>query len=136
PLMVGKKVVLTNMEGLADCLRGHADFSLLKVTPAHARLLGLQVPSGEAPGKARYLILGGEALRPGDVAFWTENAPGTILVNEYGPTETVVGCCVYQFSGPLSGVEPVPIGKPIANTQLYLLDQQIRPVPIGVAGEI
>jgi amino acid adenylation domain-containing protein len=136
PLMTGKKVVLASMDSLSPCLRSHADFSLLKVTPAHARLLGMQLPAAEAAGKARYLILGGEALRPGDVAFWREKAPETVLVNEYGPTETVVGCCVYQVAGPLPEGEAVPIGSPIANTQLYLLDSQLRPVPIGVAGEI
>ncbi|HEY6351023.1 MAG TPA: amino acid adenylation domain-containing protein [Candidatus Angelobacter sp.] len=136
PLMAGKKVVLASMESLADCLRSHRDFSLLKVTPAHARLLGMQLASSEAPEKLGYLILGGEALRPGDVAFWSANAPGVVLINEYGPTETVVGCCVYQFPGAAGDSESVPIGKPIANTQIYLLDRELRPVPIGVTGEI
>ena len=136
PLMTGKRVVLSSMETLADCLRSNEDFSVLKVTPAHARLLGMQLLSNEARGKARYLILGGEALRPGDIAFWNENAPETVLINEYGPTETVVGCCVYQVAGRVSGGEAIPIGKPIANTQIYLLDEQLRPVPIGVTGEL
>jgi amino acid adenylation domain-containing protein len=136
PLMAGKRVVLSSMETLADCLRSHKDFSVLKVTPAHARMLGMQLLSSEARDKARYLVLGGEALRPGDVAFWNDNAPETVLINEYGPTETVVGCCVYQVAGRVSGGEALPIGKPIANTQIYLLDEQLRPVPIGVTGEL
>ena len=74
---------------------------LLKVTPAHARILGTQLPCAEAPGKAQYLILGGEALRPSDIAFWRQHAPETVLINEYGPTETVVGCCVYRVTGDL-----------------------------------
>lgn len=136
PLMAGKKIVLTSMEGLSDCLRAHDNFSLLKVTPAHARILGTQLPSAEAHGRTRYLILGGEALRPGDIAFWHQHAPDTVLINEYGPTETVVGCCVYQVAGTLPDGDAVPIGKPIANTQMYILDQQLRPVPVGVTGEI
>ena len=136
PLLTGKRIVLSSMENLAECLRSHQNFSLLKVTPAHARMLGVQIPSSEAPGKTRYIILGGEALRPADVAFWNEHAPETVLINEYGPTETVVGCCVYQVAGRVSGAEPLPIGKPIANTQIFLLDEQLRPVPIGVTGEI
>ena len=136
PLMAGKKIVLTSMEDLCDCLRAHENFSLLKVTPAHARILGTQLPSAEAPGKARYLILGGEALRSGDIAFWRQHAPDTVLINEYGPTETVVGCCVYRVTGTLAEGETVPIGKPIANTQMYVFDQQLHPVPVGVTGEI
>ena len=136
PLMTGKKIVLSSMEGLSDCLRAHENFSLLKVTPAHARILGTQLPSAEAPGKVCYLILGGEALRPGDIAFWHQHAPDTVLINEYGPTETVVGCCVYQVADTLPDGDAVPIGKPIANTQMYILDRRLRPVPVGVTGEI
>lgn len=136
PLTAGKKIVLTNMEGLSDCLRAHENFSLLKVTPAHARILGTQLSSAEAPGKARHLILGGEALRSGDTAFWRQNAPETVLINEYGPTETVVGCCVHRVTGTLADGETAPIGKPIANTQMYVLDQELHPVPVGVTGEI
>jgi amino acid adenylation domain-containing protein len=136
PLMAGKKIVLSSMESLSDCLRTHDNFSLLKVTPAHARILGTQLSSDEAAGKTRYLILGGEALRPGDIAFWNQHAPGTVLINEYGPTETVVGCCVYRVTGTLPEGDAVPIGKPIANTQMYVLDQNLHPVPVGVTGEI
>ncbi len=135
PLMAGKKIVLTSMEGLSNCLRTH-DFSLLKVTPAHAHILGTQLSPAEAAGRARHLILGGEALRPGDIAFWQQHAPQTVLINEYGPTETVVGCCVYQMTGALPESDAVPIGKPIANTQMYILDRDLHPVPIGVTGEI
>jgi non-ribosomal peptide synthetase component F len=134
--MAGKIIVLTSMEGLSDCVRSQENFSLLKVTPAHARILGTQLPCSEAPGKARYLILGGEALRPADIAFWRQHAPETVLINEYGPTETVVGCCVYQMTGALPDGEAVPIGKPIANTQMYVFDRHLHPVPVGVTGEI
>ncbi len=136
PLMTGKKIVLSSMESLSDCLRAQKNFSLLKVTPAHAHILGTQLPSAEAPGKIRYLILGGEALRPSDIAFWHQHAPDTVLINEYGPTETVVGCCVYQVADTLPDGDAIPIGKPIDNTQMYILDRQLRLVPVGVTGEI
>jgi non-ribosomal peptide synthetase component F len=59
-----------------------------------------------------------------------------MLVNEYGPTETVVGCCIYQVPIGENLSTSVAIGNPIANTQLYVLDQHCQPVPIGVAGEL
>ena len=59
-----------------------------------------------------------------------------MLINEYGPTETVVVCCVYRVGDdePLS--TSIPIGRPIINTQLYILDEWVRPVPLGVTGEL
>ncbi len=68
------------------------------------------------------------------LTFWREAAPHTRLINEYGPTETVVGCCVYETDRPRPGA--VPIGRPIANTQLYVLDARGEPVPRGVVGEL
>ncbi|MBE9003325.1 AMP-binding protein, partial [Nostoc sp. LEGE 12447] len=56
--------------------------------------------------------------------------------NEYGPTETVVGCCIYQVPTGENLSTSVAIGNPIANTQLYVLDQYCQPVPIGVVGEL
>ena len=64
--------------------------------------------------------------------------PDAIVVNEYGPTETVVGCTTYVCSA-RDGEAPgtaVPIGKPIAGAQIYILDADREPVPVGVQGEI
>jgi hypothetical protein len=54
----------------------------------------------------------------------------------YGITETVVGCCVYELPADTPSSGALPIGRPIANTQLYLLDPHMQPVPIGVVGEL
>jgi amino acid adenylation domain-containing protein len=140
PLLVGRSVTLVpegfGVQALSDVLQSEKNFSLTKITPAHLEVLGQLIDSEQAAGQTRALIVGGEALRGEQLSFWQTHAPSTRLINEYGPTETVVGCCVYEVPPgiPISG--PVPIGRPITNTQLYVLDQYLQPVPVGVTGEL
>jgi amino acid adenylation domain-containing protein len=140
PLLTGGTVVLVPEEqgvsGLSSALAQGDNFSLVKLTPAHLDLLAQTLPAGQAAGKARAFVIGGEALRGESLAFWREHAPTTRLINEYGPTETVVGCCVYDVPSDQPLLGTMPIGRPIANTRLYILDAQMQPVPIGVAGEL
>ena len=142
PLIVGQRLDLLpeeqGLDALGNALRQAHDLSLVKLTPAHLTLLADQLASEEVSGRTRAFIVGGEALRQEHVAFWRTHAPQTRLINEYGPTETVVGCCVYELlPGDLCpDTATVPIGRPIAHTQLYLLDQALQPVPIGVHGEL
>ncbi|MGQ4807001.1 Linear gramicidin synthase subunit D [Candidatus Entotheonellaceae bacterium PAL068K] len=140
PLLVGQRVVLLPeddaIEALNAALVHEAELSLLKITPAHLELLSQVLPAEQVAGRTRALIIGGEALLGEHLALWQTQAPDTRLINEYGPTETVVGCCVYEAQPgvPLPGA--VPIGRPIANTQLYALDRHLQPVPTGVPGEL
>ena len=80
-------------------------------------------------------MIGGEALRYSDVEPWHTHASEVRLINEYGPTETVVGCVIYEV-GTKSSTDEVPIGRPIANTTVYVADENLQPVPVGVAGEL
>jgi amino acid adenylation domain-containing protein len=139
PLLVGGKVRLLpenlGIEALGATLQTSSNYSLIKITPAHLELLSQQILPQQAANLTKAFIIGGENLTAAQITFWQEFAPQTLLVNEYGPTETVVGCCVYRVPKQhLSG--SVPIGRPIANTQLYILDQHLQPVPLGVAGEL
>ncbi|HEY53307.1 MAG TPA: amino acid adenylation domain-containing protein, partial [Caldilineae bacterium] len=140
PLVSGGVVRLVpeeaGVEGLGDAMLESDGFSLVKLTPAHLELLSHQIPSERAASCTRAFIIGGEALMPGHIAFWQEHAPGVELVNEYGPTETAVGCCVYTAPPDLRYAYSVPIGRPIINTRLYVLDKYFQPVPIGVPGEL
>ena len=140
PLVVGRSVVLLpeeqGIEGLASALSTPNDFSLIKITPAHLELLSQMVPAEKVSGKTRAFIIGGEELRSESLEFWRTHSPATRLINEYGPTESVVGCCVYEVADGDPSLGPVPIGKPIANTELYIVDEQMQPVPVGVIGEL
>ncbi len=139
PLVVGQRAVLVSddegVEGLANRLRAGADFSLLKLTPSHLAALS-QLVQGEIDGCARAFIIGGEALSSETTSLWTALSPGTRLINEYGPTETVVGCCVYEVPAGDVTTGAIPIGRPIANTQLYILDAFMHPAGVGITGEI
>ncbi|MBW4434412.1 MAG: amino acid adenylation domain-containing protein [Pelatocladus maniniholoensis HA4357-MV3] len=140
PLLVGRTVELLSeeqgIETLSQALKTSSNLSLVKITPAHLNLLKQQLSKEEIVNKTRAFIIGGENLLAQSIAFWQNVAPDTILVNEYGPTETVVGCCVYQVPVGKHDSGSIPIGRPIANTQLYILDQYLQPVPTGVTGEL
>src|SRR5262249_2676547 len=112
------------------------DFSLIKLTPAHVALMAQLSPVEELKGLTRCLVIGGEALRGETVASWRRASPRTRLINEYGPTETVVGCAVYEVQADDPMDAAVPIGSPIWNTRLHVLDSALRVVPIGVTGEL
>jgi amino acid adenylation domain-containing protein len=140
PLLAGRTVRLLPQGNAIDLLReafrAGSDFSLVKITPAHLELLGQLLQPHEAAGRTRAFVIGGENLTDRHVAFWQEASPSTLLINEYGPTETVVGCCVHFLPRGRSAAGSVPIGQAIANTQLYVLDADGQPVPAGVAGEL
>ncbi len=83
-------------QNLIAVLKKTENRSLVKITPAHLELLSQQLSSEEAAGVTKTFVIGGEALLAENLTLWREFAPATRLVNEYGPTETVVGCCVYE----------------------------------------
>ena len=138
PLLAGQTVHLLaeehEVEALHDVLQHAAGYSLIKLTPAHLQALQPLMTPAMQPPKA--FVIGGEALQARDLAFWQQHAPEVRLINEYGPTETVVGCCTYTVTRHEEVAEGIPIGRPIANVQLYILDANLQPVPVGVPGEL
>jgi len=109
---------------------------VLKITPSHLSSLMEMDASAVLPRK--FLILGGEALR-WDLIERVRKAGTCAILNHYGPTEATVGCCTFSVDN--SDVSPwapatVPIGRPIANDQVYILEEGMQPAPIGVAGEL
>ncbi|MFD6939514.1 amino acid adenylation domain-containing protein [Streptomyces goshikiensis] len=139
PLVSGSAVVVSRQggaEGLASLVGAGGGFGLMKLVPAHLPLMTELVPDDRLPGAARKVIVGGEALAGTAVRSWLERAPRSVVVNEYGPTETVVGCIVFEVSAGQDVGDSVPIGRPNANTRVYVLDGMLQPVVPGVAGEL
>ncbi|MEO8062857.1 MAG: amino acid adenylation domain-containing protein, partial [Pseudomonadota bacterium] len=97
----------------------------------------LIVDSADALKKLRRLLVGGEALSTEHVRHALSRLPQTRLINGYGPTENTTFSCTHAIvQNDVVGRSTVPIGRPIGNTQAYVLGSQGEPVPIGVMGEL
>ncbi len=141
PLWVGGCVTLLPESGAAETLDAlatamDAGHSIVKLTPAHMNALAplLQARPPDPARLPRAFVIGGEALSEAHVEWWRRQLPALALINEYGPTETVVGCCVHTVTADDSGA--MPIGRPITGARLYLLDETLQPVPPGAVGEL
>src|SRR5437588_3257253 len=85
----------------------------------------------------RYLIVGGDALDPKMIARFLRSNPPEHLINGYGPTESTTFAATHQITSvPEDDAQSIPIGRPIANTRIYILDGYGQPVPVGVTGEL
>ncbi|MFB7738713.1 amino acid adenylation domain-containing protein [Streptomyces sp. NPDC056112] len=136
-LSVGGTVLLATLDDgepwtLAALERTPCTF--LKATPSHLPLLEA-LPEAFSP--SRELMLGGELLLGETLTEWRSRHPEAHIYNGYGPTETTVNCTQHVIkAGEPVGSGPLPIGRPMPNTWLYVLDASLRPVPMGVAGEL
>ncbi len=123
-------------EGLADDL-AREPLDYLKIVPSQlSALLSGSRPEKILPG--RCLVLGGEPSSWALLDRIRGLAPACRVINHYGPTEATVGVTTHEV-GPSSmrgSGGPVPVGRPLANCRVYILDAQDRPVAIGVAGEL
>jgi len=139
PLLTGARVVLLReghtVEELAAAMV-EPGVGLVKLTPSHLMALASIPKRPPIHGALPLLVVGGEQLDGQTLAFLRSWAPQTRIVNEYGPTETVVGCCIHETRAAETPPGPVPIGAPIANTRLYVLDANMRLAPSGRSGEL
>src|SRR4029077_19388773 len=94
----------------------------------------------EAPGtlsEIHQLLIGGEALSVSHVRGALALLPHTEIINGYGPTESTTFACCYSIPIQLTETaRSIPMGRPIGNTQVYILDRNLNPSPIGVSGEV
>ncbi|MBM3853995.1 MAG: amino acid adenylation domain-containing protein, partial [Verrucomicrobia bacterium] len=136
PLAAGGSVRLVPEESdLGDAMREAGREERLrpvKLTPAHLDLL--DAAGLNARRNVEVLVVGGEQLYARQAAPWVR--AGARVFNEYGPTETVVGCTVREAEPADLEGGAIPIGRPLANVTNYVLDRDLNPVPAGVAGEL
>ena len=143
PLYYGGTVKLLPLEqsllfpALRESLFASSQSWVYKLTPAHLAYLQTLVSDCHSE-QAHCLVIGGEQLHWGTLDFYHERLPDSVFVNEYGPTESTVGCVRQRIDGAiLPGQQgEVPIGRPINGVQCYVLDEAQQLVPRGVVGEL
>jgi amino acid adenylation domain-containing protein/non-ribosomal peptide synthase protein (TIGR01720 family) len=137
PLITGNTIVIYKDEDKGALIRQIIEddqVDIIKLTPTHLQLL---VDCECRQSRVRKLIVGGEALSDALARRVYEKFGGDIRIyNEYGPTETVVGCMIYEYDPEQTKTISVPIGRPADNVRIYVLDDHRNPVPFLVTGEI
>ena len=126
-----KDVALTPQK-FADEIRDRK-ITTIFLTTALFNLLAREVPGIFQP--LRHLLFGGENVEPGWVREVLEKGAPERLLHVYGPTESTT-FTTWQKVEVVQDTGTIPIGRPIANTEVYILDREMQPVPIGVAGEL
>jgi len=119
---------------LARLIDEHHATHVLAVPSLYALMLS-EAPA-DALASLRAVVVAGESCPRELPAAHRARLPAAAIYNEYGPTEATVWCSVHRCAGDAAGKGPVPIGRPIANTRLYVLDRRGEPAPIGAAGEL
>jgi amino acid adenylation domain-containing protein len=144
-LLSGATLVLRTEE----MLRSSEDFwqccqkwqlTVLGIPTAYWHQLASELTPDTLPilSKIKLIVIGGEAIQPAKVQQWQtvtgQYSPLPRLLNGYGPTEATIAATLSEFTSPT--ITNIPIGRPISNTQVYILDAFLQPVPVGVAGEL
>jgi acyl-coenzyme A synthetase/AMP-(fatty) acid ligase len=106
----------------------------LQCTPSGANMMLLDDQTRDALGQLQTLLIGGEGF-PVKLARELRDIFKGTLLNMYGPTETTVWSTIWQLP-PDAAPGRILVGRPIANTQIYIVDSNLQPVPVGVEGEL
>jgi len=138
PLLNGGRLVLfpgdrPALDDLAAVIERQGVTSLWLTAGLFQQMVDHQ-PEGLRP--LRQLLTGGDVVPPAQARKVLEALPGLTLIDGYGPTEGTTFTCCYRMTDPRQARGSVPIGTPIANARVYVLDPSAQPVPFGVAGEL
>jgi tyrocidine synthetase-3 len=137
PLITGNAIVIYEGEDrnlLVEKIIEENKVEVMKLTPSHLYLLKYKAIEHS---NIKCFIVGGELFEIKLAREIFDQFAGDIeIYNEYGPTEATVGCLIYKFDLEKDHYASVPIGVPIDETQVYILDQSQNPVPGGISGEV
>lgn len=140
PLQAGHPIRILGenhpIQDLAHLLFVDQPLDWIKLTPSHLDALALLAPKANSAIAAKTFVVGGEALTKRHVTFWQQHAPHLRIINEYGPTETVVGCCVHTVTGDEEDGGSLPIGKPLTGTRQVVVNAFLQDVPHGLEGQL
>jgi aspartate racemase len=139
PLLHGGRCALfpermATITGLGDALRNNKVSTLWLTSSLFNSVID---HNPRALREVKQLLIGGEALSAAHVRYAVEALPETRIINGYGPTEATTFTCCYRIP-PLNvaNATSIPIGRPISNTRVYILDRHRQPVPVGISGEL
>jgi tyrocidine synthetase-3 len=137
PLITGNRIVIYREEGgssaIEEILKDNK-VGVLKLTPSHLALMKIQ---DNSQSRIRRLIVGGEQFETELATEVLRSFDGNVeIINEYGPTEATVGCMIHRFDPAQDTQAFVPVGRPAANAQIYVLDDDLKPVAENVLGEM
>ena len=138
PLLNGGRLVILppgppTPEELGEAIRRHAVTTLWLTAGLFHQVVDHDV---SVLDPVRQLLSGGDVLSPAHVRQVLERRRGGVLINGYGPTECTTFTCCCPLRSPQEVGPTVPIGHPIANTRVYILDRDLGQVPVGVPGEL
>ena len=140
PLISGSKLVLAKPGGQKDSfylknIIAEQEITTIHFVPSMLEVF-LQDINLDDCRTLKRILCSGEELKKSHVLTFREKLPVTALYNLYGPTEAAVDVTYWQVPLDVKGLEIVPIGQPVSNTSLYILDKDGNTVPIGVVGEL
>ena len=137
PLITGNRIVIYREDGgssaIEEILKDNK-VGVLKLTPSHLALVKIRDNSSS---RIQRLIVGGEQFETELANAVLRSFAGNVeIINEYGPTEATVGCMIHRFNPDEDTQAFVPVGKPAANAQIYVLADDLKPVAENVLGEM
>lgn len=107
---------------------------IIKLTPSHLKIIRTM---GKLKSRIKKMIVGGENLERQLADAVIQNFNNDLIIyNEYGPTEATVGCFIFEYNGTGITGKNIPIGLPIVNTEAFVLNENLHPVPYGAKGEL